>query len=76
METSRPEDLDSTNISFEELQQQINNPILIELNESVDCLSEIIIKETEEKKRRTTKGYEEEFQTLIIIKIKEDLRKL
>ena len=76
METSRPEDLDSTNINFEGLQQQINNPILIELNESVDCLSEIIIKEIEEKKRRTTKGYEEEFQTLIIIKIKEDLRKL
>ena len=76
METSRPEDLHSTNISFEGLQQQINNPILIELNEGVDCLSEIIIKEIEEKKRRTTKGYEEEFQTLIIIKIKEDLRKL
>ena len=38
-------------------------------------MSENILKEIEEKKRRTTKGYEEEFQTLIINKIKEDLRK-
>ena len=29
----------------------------------------------EEKRRRTTKGYEEGFQSLIINKIKEDLRK-
>ena len=50
LETSRWEDLESTNISFEELQQQMNNPIPIEYNESVDCLSDSIIKETEEKK--------------------------
>ena len=50
LETSRWEDPESANISFEELQQQMNNPILIEYNESVDCLSDSIIKETEEKK--------------------------
>ena len=35
--------------NFEELQQQINNPILIQHNENSDCLSESIIKEIEEK---------------------------
>ena len=49
-QTSRPEDLKSTNINFEELQQQINNTILIEHNESVDFLSESIIKLTQGKK--------------------------
>ena len=38
-------------------------------------MSESIIKEIEEKKRRTSKRYEEDFQTLIINKIKYDLRK-
>ena len=75
LETSRPEDLESTKINFEELQQQINKPILTEYNESVECLGESIKKEFEEKKRRTTKGYEEEFQALIIKKLKEDLKK-
>lgn len=62
-------------LNLEELQQQIHNTILTEQSESVDCLSERIIKEIEQKKRRTIKGYEEEFQTLIIKKIKQDLRK-
>ena len=62
-------------MNLEELQQQIHNTILTEQSESVDCLSERIIKEIEQKKRRTIKGYEEEFQTLIIKKIKQDLRK-
>ena len=75
LETSRPEDLQSRTINFGELQQQINNHLLIEHNDSVDCLSESIIKKIEEKKRRTAKGYKEEFQTLIISKIKEDLEK-
>ena len=38
-------------------------------------MSESIEKEIEEKKRRATKGHEEEFQTLIVNKIKEDPRK-
>ena len=38
-------------------------------------MSESTINEIKEKKRRTTKGYEKEFQILIINKIKEDLRK-
>lgn len=62
-------------MNLEELQQQIHNTILIEHSESVDCLSERIIKEIEQKKRRTIKGYEEEFQTLIIKKKKQYLRK-
>ena len=62
-------------MNLEELQQQIHNTILTEQSESVDCLSERIIKEIEQKKRRTIKGYEEEFQTLIFKKIKQDLRK-
>ena len=75
LETSRPEDLEHTNISSEELQQQINKPILTEHNKSVYCLSEITIKGIEEKKRQITKQYEEELQTLMINNIKEDLRK-
>ena len=75
LETSRPEDLEYTNISSEELQQQINKPILTEHKKSVYCLSEITIKGTEEKKRQITKQYEEELQTLMINNIKEDLRK-
>ena len=55
LETSRPEDLEYTNISSEELQQQINKPILTEHNKSVYCLSEITIKGIEEKKRQITK---------------------
>ena len=35
-------------------------------------MTESIEKEIEEKKRRATKGHEEEFQTLIVNKIKED----
>ena len=54
-EISRSEDLQSTYISFEELQQQKNNPTLIEHNESFDCLSDSII-----KKQRTTNGYDKQ----------------
>ena len=71
LEAYRPEDLEPTNFTFEQLQQQINKPILIEHNESVDCLSGSIIKETEEMKLQTTKSYENEIQTLIIKKIKD-----
>ena len=38
------------------MQQQINNATLIEHNESVDCLSESIIKEIEEKNDEQLKG--------------------
>ena len=62
------------NLQASVLKDYSHNPIFIEHNESVDCLSENNKKEIEEKERQTTKGYEEEFQALIINKIK-DLRK-
>ena len=62
------------NLQASVLRDYSNNPIFIEHNESVDCLSENNKKEIEEKERQTTKGYEAEFRALIINKIK-DLRK-
>ena len=44
LDTFRPGNLESANINFEELQQQINDSILIEHYENVDYFNESIIK--------------------------------
>ena len=62
LETSRPEDLQSRTINFGELQQQINNHLLIEHNDSVDCLSESIIKKLKKRNDERLKVIKKNFR--------------
>ena len=71
---SRQEKLESTSINLDETEQQINDPIQIEQNNSAGCLSNTIIKEVAQTKKEKWKCCEEDFRTLIIKKLKQDLK--
>ena len=60
------ENLESTSITFDDIEQQMNQPISIKPLDMNDSLGESIIKEVADRKKEKTKHHEEDFQTLII----------
>ena len=52
----------------------MNQPVPIEPLDMNDSLGESIIKEIADRKKEKTKNHEEDFQTLIIKKIKDDIK--
>ena len=68
------ENLQSTSIKFDATEEQMNQPIPIEPLDMNDSLGESIIKEIAGRKKEKTINYEEEFQALIITKIKDDIK--
>ena len=68
------ENLQSTSITFDATEEQMNQPIPIEPLDMNDSLGESIIKEIAGRKKEKTINYEEEFQALIITKIKDDIK--
>ena len=59
------ENLESTSITFDDIEQQMNQPISIKPLDMNDSLGESIIKELADRKKEKTK-HEEDFQALII----------
>ena len=59
------ENLESTSITFDDIEQQMNQPISIKPLDMNDSLGESIIKEVADRKKEKTK-HEEDFQALII----------
>ena len=68
------ENLESTRITFDDIEEQMNQPIPIEPLDMNDSLGESIIKEIADRKKEKTKHHEEEFQALIIKKIKDNIK--
>ena len=60
------ENLESTSITFDDIEQQTNQPISIKPLDMNDSLDESIIKEVADRKKEKTKHHEEDFQALII----------
>ena len=59
------ENLESTSITFDDIEQQMNQPISIKPLDMNDSLGESIIKEVADRKKEKAK-HEEDFQALII----------
>ena len=59
------ENLESKSITFDDIEQQMNQPISIKPLDMNDSLGESIIKEVADRKKEKTK-HEEDFQALII----------
>lgn len=70
---SAQENLESTTIDLNEIQQQRNDTIQIEQNNSACCLSVIIIKDITERKKEKMKCYEEDFQSFIVQKLRDKI---
>ena len=68
------ENLKSTSITFDDIEEQMNQPIPIEPLDMNDSFGESIIKIADRKKEKT-RHYEEDFKALIIKKIKEDIKR-
>ena len=68
------ENLEPTSITFDDIEEQMNQSILTELLVMKDSLSESIIKEIVDRKKEKAKHLEEVFQALIIKKIKDDIK--
>ena len=68
------ENLESTSIAFDNIEDQMNQPIPIEPLDMNDSLGESIIKEIAGRKKEKTKHHEEDFQALIIKKIKNNIK--
>ena len=60
------ENLESTSITFDDIEQQMNQPVSIKPLDMNDSLGESIIKEVADRKKEKTKHHEEDFQALII----------
>ena len=58
--------LESTSVPFDNVEEQMNEPVPIEPLGMNDSLSEIIIKETADRKKQKTKHHVGDFQALII----------
>ena len=67
------ENLESTSITFDNIEEQMNQPAPIEPLDMNDSLGESIIKEIAGSKKEKTK-HEEDFQAVIITKIKDDIK--
>ena len=67
------ESLESTSITFDNIEGQMNQPVPIEPLDMNDSLGESIIKEMADRKKAKTK-HEEDFQALIIKKIQDDIK--
>ena len=67
------ESLESTSITFDNIEGQMNQPVPIEPLDMNDSLGESIIKGMADRKKAKTK-HEEDFQALIIKKIKDDIK--
>ena len=70
------ENLESTSITFDDTEEQMNQPIPIEPLDMNDSLGESIIKEMADRKKEKTKHHEHEFQARIIKEIKDDIKNL
>ena len=68
------ENLESTSITFDNTEEQMNQPVPIEHLDMNDSLGESIVKEIADRKKEKTKHHEEDFQALIIKKIKDDIK--
>ena len=68
------ENLESTSITFDNIEDQRNQPIPIEPLDMNDSLGESIIKEIADRNKEKTKHHEEEFQAFIIKKIKDNIK--
>ena len=64
------ENLESTSITFDDIVEQMNKPILVEPLDMNDSLSGSIRKEIADRKKEKTKHHEEDLQALIIKKIR------
>ena len=68
------ENPESTSITFDNTEVQMNQPVPIEPVDMNDSLGESIIKEIADRKEEKTKHHDEDFQALIIKKIKDDIK--
>ena len=68
------ENLEPTSITFDDIEEQINHPILTEPLDMKDSLSESIIKEIVDRKNEEAKHLEEVFQALTIRKVSDDIK--
>ena len=68
------QNLESTSITFDDIEEQMNQPIPIEPLDMNDSFGETIVKEKAGRKKEKTKHHEEDFQALFIKKVKDDIK--